>query len=256
MTDLALSDHVVIRCPQCGASEDAEPATLVDAPIIVCRNCGETWPASPRRTKRRPSAALSLAAGGRESEIVEAERRPLVTFSAGSDQAWVAKMESDVLPVAPPNRSRLPMAAAALASALFICAFLGGREAAVAAIPDLAGLYATLGLPVNLDGLAIEGIRAERMPAATAGLSIRGNILNIGGEDRTVPPLTAAVYDDSGLRLVLRGFDPPGRSMAPGESAPFALDLRDVPAEATKVILRFGAAGEAPVLAGPRGQGS
>ena len=77
--------------------------------------------------------------------------------------------------------ARLPLIAAGMAAALFLAAFFGGRQAAVAAIPDLAGLYAAVGLPVNLDGLAIEDVEAERAPTfAGFKLKVRATIRNIG----------------------------------------------------------------------------
>ena len=100
-----LSDHVTIRCPACGASEMADPAVLADAPTIVCRNCGETWPIGQRRT-RRPAFSTTGTHAHTGTALIEAERRPLVTFSDGAEKAWAAKIEGDILP----EPSRRPLA--------------------------------------------------------------------------------------------------------------------------------------------------
>ena len=77
-----------------------------------------------------------------------------------SEEATAAKMAGDYWPE-PPRQSRIPMIAGAMAALLFLVAFFGAREAAVAALPDLAGLYRAIGLPVNLDGFAIEAVGAD-----------------------------------------------------------------------------------------------
>ena len=178
-------------------------------------------------------------------DALDAERRPLVTYSGGVDEAWAAKIEGDILPAQPRSRSRVPMATAALASLLFIAAFLGGREGAVAALPDLAGLYGSLGWPVNLDGLAIRDVRAERSDAAGAGrISVRGRIVNENAAERSIPPIEA-MFQDAGLTSVGgHSFDPSGRILAPGEAAQFTLEVDGVPQGAVRVVLRFRGAWE------------
>jgi hypothetical protein len=241
--DIAVADHVVIECPACGASEHADRGMLGGSATIVCRNCGERWPGGRRRNKRR--SARRLPRVPRQPPLLEAERRPLVTFSSGADTAWAAKIEGDVWPEAP-RRSRLPMLAAAMAASMFVASFFGGREAAVAALPDLAGLYAAIGLPVKLDPLAIEGLAAERAGGGNGSrLTVRGVIRNVSGTEQPVPPLTANVLDSAKTIVGWRSFDAPARVMAAGEAAPFLLELDGVPRQAGKVAIRFRRTAEA-----------
>ena len=234
-SNLADSDRVVIRCPACGASEEAHPGVLNEAPRIVCRKCGETWPAPPGRRKRRGPRTPERG----DRETIEAERRPLVTYSSGADQAWAAKVEGDYWPEQP-QRSRVPAIAAAMAATVFIAAFFGGRYQAVAALPDLAGLYAAVGLRVNLDGLVIEEVAAKRNPGdGGSRLTVHGVIRNVSSTEQPVPALTASVHD-SAMRIAgWRGFDPPARKMAVGEAAPFRLELEGVPRQAGHIVIRF-----------------
>jgi hypothetical protein len=212
---------------------------LADSPMIVCRNCGETWPVSPRRT-RRPAFPTTEHDPRPVSALIEAERRPLITFSDGAQKAWAAKIEGDVLPEMPQD-SRFAATAtmtAALAAILFVGALLGGREAAVAALPDLAGLYAAVGLPVNLDGLAIEDVRAERLPPDRR-LTVRGLIRNVSGVDRAARPLVVNVMDAVAQGVGSRDFDPPAATIAAGEAVPFILEFQDLPEEAAEISIRF-----------------
>jgi hypothetical protein len=240
--DTAVSNQVVIKCPACGACESADPVVLADAPTIVCRECGETWPSVPKRTKRRMNILPATADDG-DSAVIEASRRPLVTFSDGAEKAWAAKIEGDYWPE-PPRRSHLPLTAAAMAAVFFLAAFLGGREAAVAALPDLAGLYAAIGLPVNLGGLAIEDVAAERTPEAEgARLTVSGTIRNVSGGELDVPTVAAVLYDSAMMATASRGFEVQPASLAPGGEAQFLLEFA-APPEADQVVVRFRRPGE------------
>jgi hypothetical protein len=234
-SDPDLAATVVLRCPACGANERADPAVLADTPTIVCRDCGETWPAALPREKRR---AL-VPARGPAAGLIEAERRPLVSYSNGTSEAWAAKMAGDILPEAPRQRSHLPMTAAAFAALLFLGGFVGGREAAVRTVPDLAGLYAAIGLPVDLDGLVLEGIAAERAAGEGGPIVVRGSIRNVSGVEQVAPPLAVTLRDEAGAPAGIRDFDPPARSIAPGAREPFVLEIANAERQASEIVLRF-----------------
>ncbi len=241
--NLTTPDHVVIQCPKCGASESAEPAVLTDAPMIVCRECGDTWPAAPRRRIRR----IDLVGQTRErlaSNVVEAEHRPLVTYTGGEKTAWSAKLEGDYYPP-PPQQRRLPLYAGATAALMFLAAFFGARDAAVTAMPDLAGLYATVGLPVNLEGVAIEDVAADRTSTAEGDrIVVRGLVRNLGGEAVDMRPLAAILYDSGRVPARAERFDPPAETIAAGEAVPFLLTFDGAPQRAAQVAIRFQRPGE------------
>lgn len=245
--------HVTLRCPSCGASEQAEANVLADAPIIVCRNCGDTWPATRPRVKTSRAArspALERPPVWSEARAVDAVRRPLVSYSDNHDDIWAAKLQADMPLPAPAPRRHAGATAAAVACALFLAVFVSGREAAVAAVPDLAGLYALVGLPVNLQGLTLTGIKAER--TATKGetrLVVRGYIVNVSREAKAVPPLRVSFRTITDLPGGQTTFEPPTGIVAVGEAAPFQLELQDTPENAAEVVVRFQTA---PDGAGPQ----
>ena len=258
-----LPGHVIITCAECGASEIAEAGVLAGAPTIVCANCGETWPApgnpaapaapeTPEESAGEAgSRALSLWSGAaREwpaSRSLEAMRQPFVTYEGANgptERAWAAKIEADRdPPVVVP--SRIPQFAAAIASAIFLCTMVVGRDAAVTAVPDLAGLYSAVGLPVNLDGFAIRGLEAERRGAGVAAtLVVRGRIENVSRVARPVPPLVVGFRDDARTAAGTRSFDPPPRDIAPGEAAPFEVTMLAVPEKVDEIVVRLRRTGE------------
>jgi hypothetical protein len=242
-SDLAIPDHVVIQCPACGASEAAETGVLAGHPTIVCRECGETWPSAPARATRSTDLVGQTKARI-ESNIVEAERRPLVSYSDPADSAWATKIAGDYWPE-PPRQRRLPLTAGAIAAAFFLAAFLGGRETAVSAVPDLAGLYAAIGLPVSLDGIAIEKVAADRTPTAAGDrIVVSGTIRNVSGREMTVPTLAAILYDSARVPARVESFDPPAHAIGIDETQPFRLTLDSAPAHATEVVVRLRRPGE------------
>ena len=138
-----------------------------------------------------------------------------------------------------------------MAAALFLAAFFGARQAAVAAIPDLAGLYAAVGLPVNLDGLAIEDVEAERAPTfAGFKLKVHATIRNIGKSEEEIPPLAAVLLEGSSTPSGAYGFDPPDRALEPGEAVALTMEFDSAPREAAEVVVRFRRRGETLAVAG------
>ena len=101
---VAAPDRVRITCPACGASESADAAVVAGGPLIVCRECGGTWPAAPRRTKRRTEMVTGMGDPG----VVEAARRPLVSYSGGPDKAWIAKANCPEFAVEIVEETRAP----------------------------------------------------------------------------------------------------------------------------------------------------
>jgi len=246
--DLTPSAQVVVTCPACGAAELAEAGTPQEEDFIVCRECGETWPvggekANSRKAGRRPPAAP-------KGQVLVAEKQAVVTYSNPAEAAWRGKMEGDYWPE-PTRRSRLPMLAGAVTALFFLAAFFGGRHAAVAAIPDLAGLYAAIGLQVNLDNFAISGVKAERTPTfAGFKLRVTATIRNLGGDDATLPPLAAILYSEAGVPSGAYGFDAPQKEVKAGEELPLAMEFESAPKQAAEVVVRFRRRGESLAFAG------
>jgi hypothetical protein len=132
-----------------------------------------------------------------------------------------------------------------MAALAFFAVFFGGREAAVTAIPDLASLYDALGMPVNLEGIAIEDVTAERAPGSDGSvIAVSGKIRNVSGAPQNVPPLVAILYDSAKVAAGSRSFAAPAETVAVNEEAPFLLKLENVPPQAVEVVVRFRRPGE------------
>ena len=204
----------ILRCPSCAAPEAVEEAALADAQMIRCRECGETWPA------RQGRASGEDGCGQGATPVANLPvRRPLVDYAGGDAGSASARIVAD-WPSAPARRRPWLAALSYLAAILFVAASLAGRQAIVTAVPDLAGLYAAIGLPVHLSGVTIDSVDAERrMEGTGAAIKVRGRLVNMTAEDRKVPPLLLHFRDASGATLHAASADAPVASLAPGKSA-------------------------------------
>jgi predicted Zn finger-like uncharacterized protein len=117
---------------------------------------------------------------------------------------------------------------------------LGWRTDVVRLMPQTAPLFAAIGLPVNLRGLAFEDVTtsietSENVPV----LLVKGRITNISRQPHDVTRLRFAMRNAAGNE-VYAWTSLPGRSvLPPGESAPFETRLASPPADGQSVVVRF-----------------
>jgi len=240
----AVDRIIILRCPACGTCEAADAAVLSDDPTIVCRQCGNTWPAAPPRVKRQSEDGLPTDKDPGREATIEAAKRPLISYSDGLSKAWAAKVEGDYWPE-PSKEHRALLVALATVAALFMTIFVAAREAAVAALPDLAGLYAVIGLPVNLDGIEIEAVAAERGSVAlNAPIVVHGQVRNVRTAREDIPHLAVVLRDDAGTPQRTLGFALPQPSLGAGDVMPFELDIQHPPAGVAQIAVRFQRRGE------------
>lgn len=195
---------------------------------------------APERDENGDSAGPEMmpVPGPRLPAIYDS-RQPLVARGDADADRWCARIVADQ---PTPPAARRPWAAllCCLAAILFLTAFVAGRQVAVTAIPDLAGLFAAVGLPVHLTGLAIEGVEAERrMEGSGAAIKVRGRVVNVGAGESTVPPLVIQFRDENGAVVYATGAAAPVASLAPGGAARFVVEVERVPSQAGQVLVRL-----------------
>ena len=246
-TSAQVSDLVILKCPSCGAAEPIEAAIMAEGTqIVVCRRCGETWPArreeyaNANPIEKAEKAGQSLVWS--DARLIDAVRRPLASYDTGSQDAWTARIAADRAPASvrsTAGRSFI-VAVAVLASTAFLAAFVAGRENAVAAVPDLAGLYETIGLPVNLQGLAINDLTGKReMTGEGARLTVSGALVNLKETDQLVPGLVVELRDAAHRPIRAIAIAPPVAQLAGLDSKALQVVIDDVPKTATGIAVRF-----------------
>lgn len=170
---------------------------------------------------------------------VDAVRTPLGAYHDAGLATWSARIVADrpAAPVAP-----LPWAVplCCLLAMIFLTALVTGRQGAVAAVPDLAGLYSAVGLAVHVTGLAVQDVDAERRVDGTgATIKVRGRVVNHGTGDLAVPPLILEFQDTTGAILHGSIAAAPVARLSAGGTATFVVEVERVPSEAGQVVVRL-----------------
>ena len=146
-------------------------------------------------------------------------------------------------------RRRIPMkasptqrriVAAAVLVGVIAFAAIGLRASLVRVAPDLAGLYAAIGFPVNLRGLEFSEIKTMReMQDGIPVLVIDGEIVNVTRQPVEVPRLRLAVLGPDARELYSWTALLPRSVLSEGERLSFRSRLASPPAEGAQVMVRF-----------------
>jgi predicted Zn finger-like uncharacterized protein len=132
----------------------------------------------------------------------------------------------------------LPAAILALVAAN--AAVVAWRADVVRLLPQTASLYAAIGLPVNLRGLAFDNIRMSRVEhEGVSVLVVEGSIVNVTGRPVEIPRLRLAVRNEAKNEVYAWTMQPNRSILAAGEALPFRSRLASPPADAREVQVRF-----------------
>jgi len=123
---------------------------------------------------------------------------------------------------------------------------IAARAAIVSAAPATAAAYAALGMPVNLRGLAIEGVRATIVEAAGGGqeLWVTGEIVNLRQAETPAPNLRLALRGVDQRELYLWTAREPKPRLGPHERVAFRARLAAPPTGVRDVLVKLAAPGD------------
>ena len=114
------------------------------------------------------------------------------------------------------------------------------RATVVRAAPELAGLYAAIGLPVNLRGLEFTEIKTtHEIQDGIPVLVIEGEVMNVTRQPVEVPRLRLAVLGPDARELYAWTALLPRSVLPEGEKLSFRSRLASPPAEGKQVLVRF-----------------
>ena len=254
------SEMVILRCPNCHSAEPvAAEAISEGVQVVICRQCGEGWAAKPEPAPERQSDCEDE--NGRslvwaDARTIDAVRRPLVAYAGDEPDPWARRIETDF--DQPEHRSSPVFGwLIVLVSGLFLAGFFGARQQVVAAVPDLAGLYAAIGLPVNMTGLDIVEVRASAESSGfETSFRIEGAVRNITRGDMAVPALKVEFLDRYSRLVHSVPLASPVQSLRAGKQAGFNQSIKDFPKESVSVRVTFqDASAMQPVRVVSRGGG-
>jgi predicted Zn finger-like uncharacterized protein len=258
---------MLIVCPHCSTAYAIDAARLGAGRTVRCARCRNTWQAvaEPAATAvaladARPApaapAAPSAEAPAAPTEMMPpaADAPPLVPEAPGPTEAadppprraggYIESAAARRARQGPRVRRRarlrvsLPLVIGVLLAVIGVLA--GARVAVVRAAPQTARLYAAIGLPVNLRGLAIEEVRtSEEMQDNVPVLVVEGTIVNVVRHPADVPRLRFAVRNAAGLELYAWTAQPNQPVLAAGEKLAFRSRLASPPPDAADIVVRF-----------------
>jgi predicted Zn finger-like uncharacterized protein len=192
-------------------------------------------------------------AGGENATVAEEEK--------SLDRRLVSRRRRDLARRQQKHASRLPLARVRrmlrMASLVALMTLLGlayqFRADIVRTFPDLGGLYATLGLPVNIYGLTFSDVETLRTLKDGADVTIiTAKIRSIVGYTVRVPPILVSILNAENKPIYEWTARAPVENISPGDVVAFETQLASAPSDAAQVRLVFGTGTTAPVeQAGP-----
>ena len=169
---------------------------------------------------------------------------PWLQHLFGSHGMTIA-FDADFQDSPPRSQSRLPLVIAAVA--ITAMAAIGARATIVRFAPRTAALFETLGLPVNLKGLAIERVNAKVLADGERRiLVVEGDLVNSGDRAEVARPLAVSVRDADGQQLYTWTTRAPQQEVGVNDRAAFVARLASPPVDAASVVVEFDREGAEP----------
>ena len=234
---------MILTCPECATSYFADDSSIGAGRTVRCASCGNTWRAEPDP----PSEAIA------DVEPPEPEDDPFASTAPVADSELferpiVQSVDEDPIlatPIAGRKdrvkreggvRSGMVWAALGASLALLVVAALVFRFDIVRLWPKTASAYAGIGLPVNGIGLEIEKVHGRQsLMDGRPALVVTGMLHNVRHETIVAPPISIALLDKSGRRVLVKTIVADDPLVPPGQTREFKLSLLNPPAGASSL---------------------
>jgi predicted Zn finger-like uncharacterized protein len=278
---------MIITCPHCQTRYQVTYEAIGAAGRKVqCAHCQQAWsqkPLDPDAFDDPDPLVREVAEDEMDDALISEERRVSAELAEQAarieapaepeiketkvDQALIRKRQRAFSRRQNAMVAQLPMArlrrAARIGAGVFLVAMLAGayfgRVQVVEQFPAMAGVYASLGLPVNVIGLEFD--RLTTLRALREGkeiLVVSAQIVGIQKSPVGVPAVVVTLLDAAGNGIYEWSVTPDVRDMMAGERATFETQLPLPPSDAVSVRLSFAGGGStrsaAPVQAAGTGE--
>lgn len=257
-----------VSCAHCSKSWRAVPGHVASPPApvkdpdqlfdeVAERDLDAAFAAEERAAaaaQAAPAPVVEAAPAPAEEQMrpieeVEAAVAPKARASApGIDPRLQKKRDKAFIRRQNSLRARLPLArvrrVVRLVTLGLLVALVGAgiafRTEIVRGLPDLAGAYAALGMPVNIVGLEFRDVRTLLTLRSGANvIKVDARIYGVAPRAVVVPPVVVTLLDAKGAALYEWSVAPQMRDLEPGEVVDFSTQLGSPPAGATRVRLTF-----------------
>lgn len=256
---------MILTCPSCRTRYQTDVARFVPAGRNVrCAKCGQVWfqPApdaeSIAEEAIEPVAEEPAAAAVAPPVSAAPALAPMVSdlgaldFNAPRQAAEPEPAPSRKPVAAAKPRRRIAINPAHVVGWAALILVVGGigwsatqyRQTVANLWPQSASLYAALGMPVNVRGMALVNIAYQQdFENGQPVLSVTGKVVNISDRELPVPGLRVVLTDDSKHELYHWTFDVGVPTLKAGAESDFVTRLSSPPPEARNLNISFSEAG-------------
>jgi len=218
----------------------AEEAALRDVPKSVRQVIpkGEVPPPEVMRSISEIKAALESKSGKTLSDpMPDTPETPAQKAALGK----LAKRQRAFINALP--AARLSRVLRGVGIGLLVAVIGGGilfRTDIVRAVPDLAGLYAAVGLKVNVVGLDFSDVTTLLSSRGDSDvLTVNATIFGVEARRVMVPPVVVTLLGEDNEPVYAWSVAPKQRDLEPGEVIGFSAELASPPEAARQVRLSF-----------------
>lgn len=264
---------MIITCPHCQTKYQVTYEAIGSAGRKVqCAHCQQAWQQRPLEKKDETpehkqafeaiaedgldeamaseAQAAAAEAGRRLEEGREAAGKVDPALMRKRQKAFSRRQSAMAaeLPLARMRRS-LRIAGVVLLTAVFAVGYFG-RVTVVEHYPAMAGVYAAVGLPVNVVGLDFSNVTSLRtLHDGKEVLIVSAQIVGLTREPVAVPAVVITLIDAHGEGIYEWSVTPSVRDLMGGERSTFDTQLTMPPGAATRVRLSFAGGEATPVIA-------
>ena len=239
---------MILTCPECATSYFVEDSALGAGRAVRCASCGASWRAEPP-----PPLELSEAAPPEAPAPDAAAEEALFDPEPASERPAEALPKTFRARAETERRTReaavqgVIWAGMGAALALLVGVGVVFRSDVVSIWPKAASAYASVGLPVNPVGLAIEDVKFQHaLEDGHPALIVSGVLRNIRPRAVSAPPLQIVLLDKEGRALLTRTAVAQDPELASGQSRAFSVSLLDPPMFASDLEVGFAPNRSAP----------
>jgi predicted Zn finger-like uncharacterized protein len=244
---------MILTCPSCSTRYQADSARFVPPGRNVrCAKCSHIWfqPAPLHELEPEPEPEPVIVPPEAGPPAVT-EQSPFSGITAAGPTAEAGDQEK--FPAEDGDDRPLVVRLAQVAGwvvLLLMVASIGWasvqyRETIAGVWPPSASVYAFLGMPVNVRGIALVDVAYHQVVEdGQQILSVTGKVVNISDHELPVPIIRVALSDQAKRELYHWTFDVGVQTLKPGGESPFVTRLSSPPPDARNVDIRFAAAGD------------
>ena len=248
---------MIISCPSCATRYDLPRQQIAaDGSVIRCTACGHSWleaSAVEVIDVTPPSRPLLEGPSGHDRHLpvlasdIEEDDSVAVDLESRRIAQAAARAERDYQTRRKARQAKLAgwglLAGAIAATFAGLYAFPGH---VVRFAPGAAQVYERAGIAVNLVGFEIRNVKQQHLLTdGTRVLALRGELVNVSGEDKKVPSLRFVLKDASKQEVYAWSLNGVSTEALPADqTTTFITRVAAPPESADEVEIRFARAAE------------